>query len=320
MSKYRDKLPMLTGAPFLSDGGLETTLMFHEGLALPQLAAFHLLGDPAAVAAIRRYYRQHAAIARAHGTGFILETSTWRASRDWGRQLGYSDDELAAANRAAVALVRDIRDESETPAAPLVISGAIGPRGDGYVAGELMSIAQARDYHHWQVAVFASTVADLVTAHTMTNAPEAAGIAVAARALDIPVVISFTVETDGRLPSGQPLGAAIREVDAISDSAPAYYMVNCAHPSHFSPALEDADWMRRLRGLRANASRLSHAELDEAPELDIGNPAELGADYAALRGRFPWINVLGGCCGTDHRHIEAIGRACLGAVATANSQ
>jgi S-methylmethionine-dependent homocysteine/selenocysteine methylase len=312
MSKYRDSLPMLTGAPFLSDGGLETTLMFHEGLELPHLAAFHLLRDMAAVQAMRRYYRQHAGIARAHGTGFILETNTWRASPDWGRRLGYTDEALAAANRAAVALVGGIRDELEVPGAPLVISGAIGPRGDGYAAGELMGSDEARDYHRWQLGVFVGTVVDVVTAHTMTNAPEAAGIALAARDLGLPVVISFTVETDGRLPSGQPLGDAIAEVDAASAATPAYYMINCAHPSHFSDVLEDAAWMRRLRGIRANASKRSHAELDESLELDIGNPAELGADYAELRRRFPWINVLGGCCGTDHRHIEAIGRACLG--------
>lgn len=317
MSKYRDRLPMLEGTPFLSDGGLETTLMFHEGLDLPHLAAFHLLRDPAAVQAMHRYYRRHAGIARAHGTGFILETNTWRASPDWGRRLGYADEELAAANRAAVTLVEQVRAELEAPATPLVISGAIGPRGDGYVAGELMSVEEARDYHRWQVSLFAGSAADLVTAHTMTNAPEATGLALATREAAIPVVISFTVETDGRLPSGQPLAAAIREVDAASGAAPAYYMVNCAHPSHFSHALEDADWMRRLRGIRANASRRSHAELDESTELDIGNPAELGADYARLRQRFPWINVLGGCCGTDHRHIEAIGQACLGAARAA---
>jgi homocysteine S-methyltransferase len=312
MSKYRDNLPMLTGAPFLSDGGLETTLMFHEGLELPHMAAFHLLGDPAAVEAMRRYYRQHAGIARTHGTGFILETTTWRASPDWGARLGYTEGQLAGANQAAVGLVEDIRWQLAAPGTPLVISGAIGPRGDGYVAGELMSIGDAHDYHCSQVGIFSGTMADLVTAHTMTNAPEAAGIALAARDLGMPVVISFTVETDGRLPSGQPLGEAIREVDAASDNAPAYYMINCAHPSHFGHALEDADWMRRLRGIRANASRRSHAELDESTELDIGNPAELGADYAGLRRRFPWINVLGGCCGTDHRHIEAIEQACLG--------
>lgn len=312
MSKYRNRLPMLAGTPFLSDGGLETTLMFLERLELPELAAFPLLRDPAAVEAMRRYYRRHAGIARAHGTGFILETSTWRASPDRGRRLGYADDELAAANRAAVTLVEQVRAEFEGAGAPLVISGAIGPRGDGYVAGTLMSVAEAHDYHRFQVDVFAGTAADLVTAHTMTNVPEAAGVALAARDAGMPVVISFTVETDGRLPGGQPLSAAIMEVDATTAGAPAYYMVNCAHPSHFSHALEDADWMRRLRGIRANASRRSHAELDESTELDIGNPAELGADYAELRRRFPWINVLGGCCGTDHRHIAAIGQACLG--------
>lgn len=132
----------------------------------------------------------------------------------------------------------------------------------------------------------------------------------AARAAGMPVVISFTLETDGHLPSGQSLAEAIRETDAATDGAPAYYMINCAHPSHFRDRLaEGSDWRSRIRGLRANASRLSHAELDEATELDEGNPDELGADYRELRLLLPELAVFGGCCGTDHRHVEAIARA-----------
>src|SRR3712207_4511764 len=126
----------------------------------------------------------------------------------------------------------------------------------------------------------------------------------------MPVVISFTPEVDGRLPTGQPLGEAIEEVDTATGGVPAYYMINCAHPTHFDGALDGEAWTERLRGLRANASRRSHAELDAAPDLDDGDPIELGAEYAALRRRHPWINVLGGCCGTDHRHIEQICAAC----------
>ena len=191
-----------------------------------------------------------------------------------------------------------------------MISGCVGPRGDGYVIGETMSAEEAEAYHSTQIGTFAETAADLVTAITMTYADEAVGVVRAARAAGMPVVISFTVETDGRLPSGQSLGEAIEEVDVRTDGYAAYFMVNCAHPSHFDSVLEPGSgWTDRVMGLRANASRLSHAELDEAEELDVGNPEELALEYVALRERLPQLTVLGGCCGTDHRHIEAMSRA-----------
>ncbi len=313
MPKYRSSLPQRTGTLFLTDGGIETTLIFHEGLDLPFFAAFHLLRDETGREALKRYYRTHAEIARARDTGFVLESATWRASADWGHKLRYSTGQLADANRRAIELCRELRDELETPATPMVISGCVGPRGDGYDPGALMTADQAFYYHCEQIDVFAGTEADMVTAITMTNTPEAIGITRAAIAADMPPVISFTVETDGTLPTGQPLNEAIEEVDAETDGGPAYYMINCAHPTHFDFVLDGGEWMQRLRGIRANASRCSHAELDEAEELDMGDPDELGRQYAELRRRFPQINVLGGCCGTDHRHIERIGLSCKAA-------
>lgn len=313
MTKYRNALPLLDGGLFLTDAGIETTLIYEDGLDLPYFAAFHLLRDARGRAALSRYYRRHAGIARAHGLGFVLESATWRASADWGARLGYTPEQLAAANRQAVEMLVALRAELETAGAPMVISGCVGPRGDGYLAGELMSPAQAAAYHWPQVETFAASAADLVTAITMTNSNEAIGVAQAARAAAMPVVISFTVETDGRLPTGQPLAEAIAEVDAATGAAPLYYMVNCAHPSHFEAELTaGADWLARLRGLRANASTRSHAELDAATELDAGDPEELGRQYAVLRQRLGQLSVVGGCCGTDHRHIEQIARACAG--------
>jgi S-methylmethionine-dependent homocysteine/selenocysteine methylase len=167
-----------------------------------------------------------------------------------------------------------------------------------------------QSYHAWQVGEIRDAGADLFTAITMTSINEGLGVARAAQAADIPCVVSFTLETDGRLPTGEGLAEAIRAVDTATGQGPAYYMVNCAHPTHFAGVLQDAAWMQRLRGLRANASKRSHAELDNSTELDIGNPVELGSEYRDLLRRFPHINVLGGCCGTDHRHIEQIGLAC----------
>jgi homocysteine S-methyltransferase len=312
MARYRNALPQLAGAPFLTDGGIETTLIFHEGLELPDFAAFHLLRDPEGEAALRRYFRSYAELARRFGTGLILESATWRASADWGARLGYTPPELADANRQAIELLATVREELASERTPVVVSGCVGPRGDGYVPGRAMSAEEAEAYHLPQIATFAEAGADMACAITMNYAEEAVGVARAARRAGLPVALSFTVETDGRLPTGQPLAAAIAQVDEATAGYPAYYMVNCAHPTHIERALLPPDAaLGRIRGLRANASRMSHAELNEAPELDAGDPAELGREYADLKRRLPQLNVLGGCCGTDHRHVERIAAACV---------
>jgi S-methylmethionine-dependent homocysteine/selenocysteine methylase len=310
-AKYRDRLPQLDGGLFLTDGGLETTLIFHEGFDLPCFAAFVLLDSERGRKALRDYFDRYVPRAIAADAGFILEAPTWRANPDWGAKVGYSREALARNNRAAIALLLDLRDRYETAASSMVVSGAIGPRGDGYDPGTLMSPEEAADYHGFQIGLFRDAGADLVSAFTMTNIGEAQGIALAAKAANMPCVISFTVETDGRLPTGDTLAEAIKSVDEATGNGPAYYMINCAHPTHFDHVLDTGEtWIKRLRGLRANSSRMSHADLDNAPELDIGDPLELGGQYAELRRRFPHINVLGGCCGTDHRHVDCISTAC----------
>jgi S-methylmethionine-dependent homocysteine/selenocysteine methylase len=306
--RYRDSLPQLEAdRPFITDGGLETTLIFHRGLELPCFAAFDRLRDDAGREELRAYFEPYVALARERGVGMVLDTATWRASSDWGERLGYSPDALDEANRRAVALAEEIRAAGEDERTPIVVNGVIGPRGDGYDPAELMSASDALAYHARQVQTFARSGADMVTAITMTHAEEAIGIVRAARAAGIPVAISFTVETDGRLPSGQGLEDAVAQVDAETDAAAAYFMINCAHPTHFADVLEDAGPARkRIAGLRANASTRSHAELDEAEELDEGDPVALGAEHRALRSRLPGVAVLGGCCGTDHRHVGAV--------------
>jgi S-methylmethionine-dependent homocysteine/selenocysteine methylase len=311
MHRHRNALPQLGGDLFLTDGGIETTLIFHEGLELPDFAAFHLLKTPEGEAALRKYFGTYADLARRHRTGLVLESATWRASRDWGARLGYDAPALADANRRAVALLDAIRIELERDGVTTVVSGCVGPRGDGYVPGKTMSAAEAEAYHREAIDVLAGTSADMITAITMNYVEEAIGIARAARAAGLPCCISFTVETDGRLPSGEELREAIEATDAGSEVPPAYYMVNCAHPTHFAQAFEaGAPWLERVRGLRANASRRSHQELNDAPDLDDGDPAELGAEHADILRRWPQIKVLGGCCGTDHRHVAAMSRAC----------
>ena len=316
MSTSKSTLPQMNGGLFLTDGGIETTLIFHDGFDLPYFAAFDLFKDEKGTRALRRYFARHASVARKTGVGFILESATWRASKDWADKLGYSASRLEEVNRKAIRLLRDIKEEYETPASKMVISGCIGPRGDGYDPGTVMSPEEAQAYHSQQVRIFADEGVDMVSAITMTNVHEAMGITQAAQQADLPVVISFTVETDGNLPTGDSLGKAIAMVDRATGDGPAYYMVNCAHPTHYeSELLSGEPWVERIGGMRANASRMSHAELDNATELDDGNPVEFGRQFADIRSRLKRMNVLGGCCGTDHRHIEQIAMSCIEAKA-----
>lgn len=312
MARHRNNLPQLADGLFLTDGGIETTLVFQEGFELPYFAAFHLMANERGQNALRDYYRRYIAIATAHGLGFIFESPTWRASTDWAEKLGYSPTALADINRKSIQLMVELRNAHETKAAPMVISGCVGPRGDGYDPGRMMSAAEAEAYHAEQIRTFSETEADMVTAITMTNANEAIGVVRAAGAAAMPVAISFTVETDGHLPTGQSMQDAIEAVDAATNRAPAYYMINCAHPTHFESALAtEKDWVNRLRGIRANASKRSHVELDQAKDLDAGDPVELGRQYRQLRRRLGHLTVLGGCCGTDHRHVEQMCLACI---------
>ena len=302
---HRKSLPQLEGDLFLTDGGIETSLIFHQGLDLPEFAAFVLLDDDEGLDQLRRYYEPYVALARERGTGFVLETPTWRASPGWAARLDVSPEKLDALNRRAITLMEELRRDAGDN--PVVISGCVGPEGDGYRPAELLSADAARDYHSTQIGTFADTPADMVTALTMTYANEAIGVAQAASDAGLPSVISFTLETDGRLPNGEGLGEAIEAVDEATGGAPAYYMINCSHPTHFDDVVAtDEGWRDRIRGLRANASMMSHDELDQAEELDDGDPDDLGARYAALRSRLPNLNVVGGCCGTDQRHVAAI--------------
>lgn len=311
-AKYRHHLPQLGNELMLTDGGMETTLLFHDGFDLPDFAAFVLLSTADGIEALRTYALRYAQLAIARGVGIIIDTATWRASSDWGDRLGYDAESLFQANVEAVELLDCIRT-LETPTTPIVISGAVGPRGDGYVAGEAMTVPEAEQYHTPQIRALAAGGADLISGITMTTATEAAGLVLAARRADMPVAIAFTVETDGRLPDGQTIGDAIAFVNLVTEEYPAYFMVNCAHPSHFTDALGAAgDWAGQIRGIRANASKMSHAELDDATELDPGDPEALAQDYVQLRQLLPNLQIVGGCCGTDHRHVDAIAGALQG--------
>ncbi len=316
MSETRSKLPQQQGGLFLTDAGLETVLIFQEGIALPEFAAFVLLESKEGRARLRRYFRRYLELAAKRPlAGFILESPTWRAGADWGAKIGFDAAAMQRINRDAISLLQELKSEyAARMARPIVVSGCVGPRGDGYAAGAPMAPGDAQRAHRLQVEALAAAGADMIAGITMTTSAEAIGVARAAAEAGRPSAISFTVETDGRLPSGESIASAIDAVDTdaaeAGRTAPAYFMLNCAHPSHFTHVLGAlGDRRARLRGLRANASRRSHAELDAATELDAGNPQELGADYARLKALWPSLNVIGGCCGTDHRHVEAMAAA-----------
>jgi S-methylmethionine-dependent homocysteine/selenocysteine methylase len=307
-------LPQLGGDTlFVGDGGLETVMIFEKGFELPCFASFVMLEDEGGVEALREYYGGFLEVAGRQGVGFTLDTPTWRASSDWGSELGYSEAALAEANRKAVELGESIRTGAEDSGTPIALCGAIGPRGDAYQPASVMSADEAEGYHAEQIGTFSGTAADMVGAYTLCYADEAVGIVRAAGAARMPVSISFTVETDGRLPSGQGLGEAIEQVDGETGGEAAYFMINCAHPTHFADVVEQGGpWLERIGGIRANASRKSHEELDNSTELDAGDPDELGSECRALKPRLPNVRVLGGCCGTDHRHVDRVCASWLG--------
>ena len=304
--KHTAASPLSEGM-YLTDGGLETTLIFHYGFELNHFAAFELLGHAAGRKALARYYLSYLEIARKRSVNFVMETPTWRASKDWGYLLGYNEEEMVQVNRDAIEFVRKVGEDNAGLKEDVVLSGNIGPRGDGYVASGKMQVVEAKEYHQPQIEAFANAGADMVSALTMNYIEEAVGIVLAAQHAGLPVAISFTVETDGRLPAGDSLQKAIEKTDLLTNGYAAYYMLNCAHPDHFKHIIASGgNWLNRIKGLRANASTKSHEELDACETLDTGDKQLLAGGYAEVLEMLPGIQVIGGCCGTDHSHLEAI--------------
>jgi homocysteine S-methyltransferase len=290
---------------YVSDGGLETDLIFHHGVDLPEFAAYPLLNTSEGRGLLRSYFEGYAAIAERAGAGLRLESPTWRANPDWGAVLGDDAGALDRVNQGAIGFLREIAEDWGDRISDIRVVGMVGPRGDGYAAGSASNADEAAEYHAAQVVSFAAAGADEVEALTMTDTYEALGVARAAEAAGVPAVLSFTVETDGRLPDGTALGDAVSTIDR--DTPPAYFMVNCAHPQHVLPALEGAGpWVDRVRGVRSNASTQSHAELDEAESLDEGDLGVLVPAHRELEKHLPALEIVGGCCGTDARHVAAL--------------
>jgi len=308
LPRYRNALPQLSGDIYLADAGAETDLIFNRGIEIFEFATHTLLSNPTGRTALMRYFEAFLELANVYETGFILGTPTWKAHRHWAKQLGTNEAGLKVANEESVRFAEELRSRFSSNKKPIVLNAVMGPRGNAYRPERTIVMEAAEAYFEQQLSWLAATEVDMVTAATFSQWTEAAGLANAARKFELPVVVSFTVETNGRLATGQSLGDAVTAVDEATGGYAAYFMINCAHPDHFSGAIDDAAWTRRIKGLRANASRRSHAELDAAPELDAGDPQELAQQYRALADRLPSLNVFGGCCGTDRRHVTEIVR------------
>ncbi|MGF1761786.1 homocysteine S-methyltransferase family protein [Aliivibrio kagoshimensis] len=307
MAKYRHNLPLFDGSLFISDGGLETTLIYEHGFTLPQFAAFTLLHDEAGRRCLKSYYQQYLSIAHAHNVGFILESPTWRASAKWGELLGYSKQDIDTINHKAVELINTLRTEQKPHDTTIILSGCTGPKGDGYLIDETMTVEQAKAYHLHQFTSLSHTDADLITVYTLSYIEEAIGAVLAAQEVNMPIVIGFTLETDGNLPSGSSLKDAILAVDAATNLYASYFMINCSHPTHFTSQLMGQErWKLRIQAIRANASIKSHTELEACCEIDSGDPQALAKQYQILKSLLPNMNIVGGCCGTNQQHIEAI--------------
>lgn len=312
MTRYRDRLPQLSGDLFLTDAGMETDLIFNHGINIREFAAHTLLPEAAGREAMARYFRHFLSLALETQAGFILDSQTWKAHMHWAEDLGATEDELRHSNQNSVEFIAGLRDEFEKNTKPIVLNGLIGPRGDAYAPEVEIAAQEAEEYHAKQIGWLAGTDIDMVTALTFTQSDEAIGVVRAANKVGLPIAVSFTVETDGNLPTQQPLNEAIDAVDKATGAGAAYFMVNCAHPDHFSNVLENAEWARRIRGIRCNASRKSHAELDQSETLDDGDPIEFGDQYRAIKAKMPWLNIFGGCCGSDLRHVTQIARTLVG--------
>lgn len=304
MTRYRNALPQLSGDLFLADAGIETDLIFNHGIEIREFAAHTLLPDTKGREAMATYFRAFLSLAREAHAGFILDSQTWKAHMHWANALGADEADLHGANRDSIDFIAGLRAAFSDNAKPIVLNGIVGPRGNAYGSGAEVVAAEAEQYHARQIGWLAETDVDMITATTFPHPEEAIGVVRAARVAELPVVVSFTVETDGKLPTGHSLQEAIEAVDIATNSAAAYFIVNCAHLDHFSHILEDAAWARRIHGLRCNASRLSHDELDQCEVLDDGDPAEFGGQYKTIAAAMPWLNIFGGCCGTDLRHVS----------------
>ena len=302
--------PMGSGEVFLTEGGSETEVMYRHGFELPEFAMFPLLDNPKAVSALRGMFSNQLDVAAEFGLSFMLTGLDYRASPDWGAKLGYSPSALAEVNIAAIDFLRDVAKDYEDQIPRLLIGGILGPRGDAYSLNHEMTADGAEEYHAVQLETLKLAGVDFACAMTFNNVPETVGAARAAAKACVPLSVSLTLDSTYRLKSGPGLADAITEIDAqTGDDAPDFYLLNCSHPFEYEPALEHGDWIKRLRGVRPNASPMEKIALCKLGHIEDGNPVELGSQVRSLSERYPHMDIFGGCCGTGHSHLREIAKA-----------
>lgn len=296
------------GRFYLSEGGTETELMYKYGFELPEFAMFPLLNNPDAVSKMREMFRSYLEVVAVNGMCALMGGLDYRASPDWGERLGYSPEGLAEANHHALAFLREIADEYTTDIQEILIQGVIGPRGDAYERNETITENEAEDYHSVQLKTLKEADVDLALAMTFNNIRESIGVARAAAKVGVPLAISFIVNSESKLDTGQSLGEAIATIDAETNHAPEFYSVNCCHPIEYEPAIESYDWINRVRGVRPNASKRDKIALCQLGHLEDGDPVELGQQCGDLARRYPHMDIWGGCCGTWDNHLNEIAK------------
>ncbi len=308
MTHHDETPPRRPGLSWLTEGGIETEIMYKWGHDMPHFAMFPLLERAAAAADIRGMYRRYLDVAARHGFAALIGGFDYRASPDWGALLGYSDEGLAEANLRSIDFLRGLAREYRDGLPDARIAGYVGPRGDAYSLNRTITEDEAAEYHAVQLATLKRAGVDLAWAVTFNNPAEARGVVRAAREIGVPLALSFSLTSSSRLASGQTLAEAVQSVDAASDGYPAFYALNCSHPLEFEPALTPGAWQDRLRCIRPNAARIDKIALCKLGHLEEGDPHELGRQMADVARRFPQMDIWGGCCGTCESHLEEIAR------------
>lgn len=305
--KMADFPPRLEGKFYLTEGGTETEILYKWGFELPEFAMFPLLDNPKADQVIRDIYRRYFDAAEKHQTGLLILGHDYRASPDWGAKLGYTTEGLADMQRRTIEFLDDVRREYVGRVSDVYIAGCIGPRGDAYGTGGDISEEEAEEYHSVQLTTLKSTQADMAIAVTFNNVPEAVGVIRAAHRIGIPIGVSLTLTTEGVLRSGPTLREAIEVIEEKTNGSAAWYGTNCSHPLEFASALADeGPWLERLRYIRPNAVKMEKVALCKLGHLEDGDPVELGEQMGEVASKFPSADILGGCCGTDERHLGEI--------------
>jgi S-methylmethionine-dependent homocysteine/selenocysteine methylase len=303
--------PQKDGRIYLSEGGTETEISYKYGFELPEFAMFPLLDNPEAVSQMQGMYRKYLDVVAKHGMCALIGGLDYRASPDWGKLLGYSPQGLAEANHKSIDFLREVASEYASDIPEILIQGLIGPRGDAYERNISISENEAEDYHSIQLTTLKEANVDLALAITFNNVSESIGVARAAKKIGVPLAISLSLDSTSKLNSGPSLAEAITTIDAETDLAPEFYLINCSHPLEYEPAIESGDWINRVRGVRPNASKMEKIELCQIGHLEDGDPVELGAQCGDLARRYPHMDIWGGCCGTWDTHLDQIAKNIL---------